>query len=210
MATSVTPAKPIPGPFISMHNNLFGQKQHSINFLRDESLRSEWDILSNGGSVTKMAHIAKGQDPGNSISLLGVNPLYSNESNYLILQESYRDVSGSLVIYAPVDIPAMNLIMRGGDPAYVALLPVGFAILPDGPENRNATTASHGTAGAQLTSDSPRRTGHGSLLTVAFQVLLAETIPSARISPECVATVTKLISATVQRIEAALMQRETA
>ncbi|CAK9230241.1 unnamed protein product [Sphagnum troendelagicum] len=61
-----------------------------------------------------MAHIAKGQDPGNSISLLGVNPLYSNESNYHILQESYRDVSGSLVIYAPVDIPAMNLICEVG------------------------------------------------------------------------------------------------
>jgi homeobox-leucine zipper protein len=183
--------------------------QRVFEFLRDESLRSEWDILTNGGLVTEIAHIAKGQDPGNSVSVLGVNPLNSNQSNMLILQESYSDVSGSLVIYVPVEIQAMNLVMRGGDPACVPLLPLGFAILPDGPENRNATTASHGTAGAQLTSDSPRRTGHGSLLTVAFQVLLARTIPSARVSPESIASVNKLISATVQRIETAMMQRET-
>jgi len=184
--------------------------QRVFEFLRDESLRSEWDILSNGSLVTEMAHIAKGQDPGNSVSLLGVNPLNSNvQSNLLIFQESYRDVLGSLLIYAPVDIPYMNLVLRGGDPANVVLLPSGFAILPDGPENRNATTASHDTGGAQLTSDSPRRTGHGSLLTVALQILVA-TIPSARLSPERVATVNSLISTTVRRIETAMMQRETA
>jgi homeobox-leucine zipper protein len=184
--------------------------QRVFEFLRDESLRSEWDILSNGGSVTKMAHIAKGQDPGNSVSLLGVNPLNSNQSNMVILQESYRDVSGALVIYAPVDIPVMNLVMRGENPAYVTLLPSGFAILPDGPENWNATTASHSTGGAQLTFDSPRRTGHGSLLTVAFQVVCERTTPSARLSSERVATLNNLISATVQRMETAMMPRETA
>ncbi|CAM6012247.1 unnamed protein product [Sphagnum balticum] len=180
--------------------------QRVFQFLRDESLRSEWDILSNGGVVTEMAHISKGQDPGNNVSLLGVNPLNSNQSNMLILQESCTDAFGSLVIYAPVDIPAMNLVMRGGDPAYVALLPSGFAILPDGPESRRTITAvSHGSggAGAQLT-DSPRTmTGGGSLLTVAFQILVS-TIPSARLSLESVATVNNLISRTVQRIKAAL------
>ncbi len=183
--------------------------QRVFEFLRDESLRSEWDILSDGSLVTEMAHIAKGQDPGNSVSLLHVNPLNSNQSNLLIFQESYRDVLGSLLIYAPVDIPYMNLVLRGGDPANVVLLPSCFAILPDRPENRNATTASHDTGGAQLTSDSPSRTGHGSLLTVALQILVA-TIPSERLSPERVATVNSLISTTVRRIETALMQRETA
>ena len=50
----------------------------------------------------------------------------------LILQESCTDASGSYVIYAPVDIVAMNVVLSGGDPDYVALLPSGFAILPDG------------------------------------------------------------------------------
>jgi homeobox-leucine zipper protein len=61
-----------------------------------------------------------------------------------ILQESCIDIYGSLVIYALVDIPAMNLVIRGGDPAYVALFPSRFVILLDRPKNRRAiTTASH-------------------------------------------------------------------
>ncbi|CAN7042409.1 unnamed protein product [Brassica rapa subsp. trilocularis] len=49
----------------------------------------------------------------------------------LILQESCTDASGSYVIYTPVDIVAMNIVLSGRDPDYVALLPSGFAILPD-------------------------------------------------------------------------------
>ena len=53
--------------------------QRVFDFLRNESLRSEWDILSNGGPMQEMAHIAKGQDQGNAVSLLrtSVRPLLS-------------------------------------------------------------------------------------------------------------------------------------
>jgi len=124
-----------------------------------------------------------------------VNAMNSSQSNMLILQESCTDASGSLVIYAPVDIPAMNLVLQGGDPAYVALLPSGFAILPDGP--------SAGGAGEGALVEGGGR-GSGSLLTVAFQILVSS-IPSARLSLESVATVNNLISCTVQRIKAALL-----
>jgi homeobox-leucine zipper protein len=33
----------------------------------------QWDILSNGGVVQEMAHIANGRDHGNCVSLLRVN-----------------------------------------------------------------------------------------------------------------------------------------
>jgi homeobox-leucine zipper protein len=115
----------------------------------------------------------------------------------LILQESCTDVSGSLVIYAPVDIPAMHLVLQGGDPAYVALLPSGFAILPDGPENRRTLADS----GMFTGPESPRRTG--ALLTVAFQILVSS-VPSAKLNAESVTTVNNLISCTVQRIKNAL------
>lgn len=36
-------------------------------------IHGQWDILSNGGLVQEMAHIANGRDPGNSVSLLRVN-----------------------------------------------------------------------------------------------------------------------------------------
>jgi homeobox-leucine zipper protein len=102
----------------------------------------------------------------------------------LILQESCTDTTGSFVIYAPVDIVAMNVVLNGGDPDYVALLPSGFAILPDGGvggENGNG----------------------GSLLTVAFQILV-DSVPTAKLSLGSVATVNSLIACTVERIKASL------
>ncbi|KAM3306448.1 homeobox-leucine zipper protein MERISTEM L1 [Capsicum chacoense] len=156
-----------------------------FDFLRDENSRSEWDILSNGGLVQEMAHIANGRDPGNCVSLLRVNSGNSSQSNMLILQESSTDSTGSYVIYAPVDIVAMNVVLSGGDPDYVALLPSGFAILPDGGGGINTTCTS------------------GSLLTVAFQILV-DSIPTAKLSLGSVATVNSLLKCTVERIKNAL------
>lgn len=118
----------------------------------------------------------------------------------LILQETCIDEAGSLVVYAPVDIPAMHVVMNGGDSAYVALLPSGFAIVPDGPgsrgsQNGTTTTANGGDNGGARVS--------GSLLTVAFQILV-NSLPTAKLTVESVETVNNLISCTVQKIKAAL------
>ncbi|XP_066317348.1 homeobox-leucine zipper protein ROC5-like [Miscanthus floridulus] len=156
------------------------------NFLRDEQLRAEWDILSNGGPMQGMANIAKGQEHGNSVSLLRASAMSANQSSMLILQETCTDASGSMVVYAPVDIPAMQLVMNGGDSTYVALLPSGFAILPDGPSS----------VGAE------HKTG-GSLLTVAFQILV-NSQPTAKLTVESVETVNNLISCTIKKIKTAL------
>ncbi|KAH7653045.1 homeobox-leucine zipper protein [Dioscorea alata] len=161
-----------------------------FDFLRDESSRSEWDILSNGGVVQEMAHIANGRDHGNCVSLLRVNSANSNQSNMLILQESCTDSTGSYVIYAPVDVVAMNVVLNGGDPDYVALLPSGFAILPDGPHGVEAGGIGEVGSG-------------GSLLTVAFQILV-DSVPTAKLSLGSVATVNSLIACTVERIKAAV------
>ncbi|RWV87073.1 hypothetical protein BHE74_00043992 [Ensete ventricosum] len=148
-----------------------------FDFLRDESSRSEWDILSNGGGVQEMAHIANGQDHGNCVSLLRVN-------------ESCTDATGSYVIYAPVDVIAMNVVLNGGDPDYVALLPSGFAILPDGPCGGGGGRVEEVGSG-------------GSLLTVAFQILV-DSVPTAKLSLGSVATVNSLIACTVERIKASV------
>ncbi|KAL1537361.1 Homeobox-leucine zipper protein PROTODERMAL FACTOR 2 [Salvia divinorum] len=161
-----------------------------FNFLRDENSRNEWDILSNGGLVQEMAHIANGRDPGNSVSLLRVNSANSSQSNMLILQESSTDETGSYVIYAPVDIHAMNIVLSGGDPDYVALLPSGFAILPDGP--------------SEEVGGIPEVGAGGSLLTVAFQILV-DSVPTAKLSLGSVATVNSLIKCTVERIKSAVL-----
>ncbi|XWS77099.1 hypothetical protein CRYUN_Cryun01aG0233300 [Craigia yunnanensis] len=174
--------------------------QRLFDFLRDERLRSEWDILSNGGPMQEMAHIAKGQDHGNCVSLLRASAMNANQSSMLILQETCIDAAGSLVVYAPVDIPAMHVVMNGGDSAYVALLPSGFAIVPDGPGSRGPTSNGHinGNGGSGVS----QRVG-GSLLTVAFQILV-NSLPTAKLTVESVETVNNLISCTVQKIKAAL------
>lgn len=113
----------------------------------------------------------------------------ANQSSMLILQETCIDASGALVVYAPVDIPAMNVVMNGGDSSYVALLPSGFAVLPDG--------------GIEVGSGEQRPVGGGSLLTVAFQILV-NNLPTAKLTVESVETVNNLISCTVQKIRDAL------
>ncbi|XP_017406677.2 homeobox-leucine zipper protein MERISTEM L1 [Vigna angularis] len=165
-----------------------------FDFLRDENSRNEWDILSNGGLVQELAHIANGRDPGNCVSLLRVNSANSSQSNMLILQESCTDSTGSYVVYAPVDIVAMNVVLGGGDPDYVALLPSGFAILPDGPGINGGSILDVGSG--------------GSLLTVAFQILV-DSAPTAKLSLGSVATVNSLIKCTVERIKVAVIRDNT-
>ena len=46
------------------------QHQQLFDFLRDERLRSQWDILSNGGALQEMVSFPKGGEPGNCVSLL--------------------------------------------------------------------------------------------------------------------------------------------
>ncbi|KAG8640642.1 homeobox-leucine zipper protein HDG2 isoform X2 [Manihot esculenta] len=164
-----------------------------FDFLRDENSRSQWDILSNGGVVQEMAHIANGRDTGNCVSLLRVNSANSSQSNMLILQESCTDPTASFVIYAPVDVVSMNVVLNGGDPDYVALLPSGFAILPDG----TTTNTVHGGGIGEFNCAS------GSLLTVAFQILV-DSVPTAKLSLGSIATVNNLIACSVERIKAAL------
>ncbi|CAA0830704.1 Homeobox-leucine zipper protein ANTHOCYANINLESS 2 [Striga hermonthica] len=119
----------------------------------------------------------------------------SNQNSMLILQETCIDASGSLVVYAPVDIPAMHVVMNGGDSAYVALLPSGFSIAPDG-QHGDGPSSDDGPPQAH-------RSSVGSLLTVAFQILV-NSLPTAKLTVESVETVNNLISCTVQKIKAAL------
>ncbi|KAM0921449.1 hypothetical protein ACQ4PT_006836 [Festuca glaucescens] len=177
--------------------------QRVFDYLRDEQRRGEWDILANGEAMQEMDHIAKGQHHGNAVSLLRPNATSGNQNNMLILQETCTDPSGSLVVYAPVDVQSMHVVMGGGDSAYVSLLPSGFAILPDG--HNNAVTPD---PASQLGSSPDAQAGGnnnntGSLVTVAFQILV-NNLPTAKLTVESVDTVSNLLSCTIQKIMSAL------
>ncbi|GLT74162.1 hypothetical protein SLA2020_459760 [Shorea laevis] len=169
--------------------------QNVFNFFKDERTRPQWDVLSNGNAVQEVAHIANGSHPGNCISV--IRAFNTSQNNMLILQESCIDSSGSLVVYCPVDLPAINLAMSGEDPSYIPLLPSGFTISPDGRLDQGDGASSSSSAHVNM-----GRSG-GSLITVAFQILVSS-LPSAKLNLESVTTVNNLIGTTVQQIKSAL------
>ncbi|KAJ6806597.1 homeobox-leucine zipper protein ROC8-like isoform X1 [Iris pallida] len=166
--------------------------QRVFGFFKDERTRAQWDVLANGNTVQEVTHITNGSHPGNCISLL--RALTPGDNSMLILQESCTDESGSIVVYAPVDLPAINVVMSGEDTSYIPLLPSGFTILPDGRP---------GGGSAASSSSNPMGGSSGSLLTVTFQILVSS-LPTAKLNSESINTVNGLISSTVQHIKAAL------
>ncbi|OWM75634.1 homeobox-leucine zipper protein ANTHOCYANINLESS 2-like [Punica granatum] len=184
-----------PGILLSASTSVWMPVSHEVlfNFLRDERVRSEWDILSRGGLMQEAVHIAKGQSRENCVSLLRANPVGENATGMLILQETWSDASGSLVVYAPVDVQSINLVMGSEDSSFVALLPSGFVILPDACDPL-------GTGNVLINGGSICA---GSLLTVGFQILV-NSVPMAKLNAESVETVNGLIACTVQKIKAAL------
>ncbi|EPS60199.1 hypothetical protein M569_14605, partial [Genlisea aurea] len=169
-----------------------------FNFLRDERCRPQWDVLSNQNPVEEVAHISNGPHPGNCISVL--RAYNTSQNNMLILQESCIDSSGCLVVYCPVDLPAIHIAMSGEDPSYIPLLPSGFTISSDGRHSSN-DGGTQNNNGASTSGDGG--SGGGSLITIVFQILVSS-LPSARMSHESVATVNNLIGSTVNQIKASL------
>ncbi|CAL9117908.1 unnamed protein product [Musa textilis] len=163
-----------------------------FSLFKDERTRTQWHILSNGNTLQEVAHITNGSHLGNSISLL--RGLSSSQNTMLLLQECCTDASGSVVVYSPIDLPAINIVMSGEDPSFVPLLPSGFAILPDG--------RSAGGQGAS-SSSTPMGGSSGSLVTVAYQIHMSS-LPSAKLNMESLVTVNHLIGTTVQQIKVAL------
>lgn len=68
------PGEP-PGMLLSASTSVWMPAPHELlfNFLRDEQVRGEWDILTRGGTMREMLHIAKGRSRENCVSLLRAN-----------------------------------------------------------------------------------------------------------------------------------------
>nr|XP_043613752.1 homeobox-leucine zipper protein HDG11-like [Erigeron canadensis] len=185
--------------------------QNVFDFLRDSRTRPQWDVLSNQNPVQEVAHISNGSHPGNCISVL--RAYTPSQNNMLILQESCTDTLTSLVVYCPVDLPAINIAMNGEDPSYIPLLPSGFIITTDG-HNEIITSSQLNTDGAStsntdVVSNDQGVTSTGSLVTVVFQIQVSS-LPAAKMSPESLATVNNLITNTVHQIKASLNGSSTA
>lgn len=169
-----------------------------FEFLQSDQMRSQWDILSNGIPMQEILRLPKGQVQGNHVSLLRSSAINGNNSSVVILQETWNDATFSLVVYAPIDEPAIDHIMVGGDTSYVAILPSGFAIFPYSAPGQPIGETSIGP----MKPDMEGNVG-GCLLTVGFQILVNR-MPSAVLTMESVGTVNNLISCTINKIKTAL------
>ena len=106
-----------------------------------------------------------------------------------ILQDCCTYACGSIIVCAPIDIASMNTMMQGGECDYAFVFPSGFVIHPHGPVPLSTEIGS-------ITSSMQKM---GSILTVAFQTLLANmTTPSPAM--EYFQTVQRLISYTLGEI----------
>eukprot|EP00253_Pinus_taeda_P025732 PITA_25732 len=164
--------------------------QKSFDFLQDLKRRNQWDMLSTGEPKQEITIIVNGQDRRNSVSILGSNGISTSQTAF-ILQECCTYAWGSIIVYAPFDMASLHAVMQGGEPDHV--MPSGFVILPDG----------LGTLTEIGCSSSTIHKG-GSILTVAFQILLAN-METPRATMEDVQVVQQLISKTVQKIKSALI-----
>jgi len=124
----------------------------------------------------------------NILFLLSYLQSANSECNVLYLQESWSDASGSMVVYSPINMQALQMVMSCGDSSFVPLRPSGFAILPDGTSNNG-----DGSDG-----------GGSCLLTVGLQMLPNGNHQSAKFTMESVDAVNNLISFTIQKVKDAL------
>ncbi|KAI7752028.1 hypothetical protein M8C21_009209 [Ambrosia artemisiifolia] len=185
------PGEPL-GVILCAVSSIWLPVSHTLlfDFLRDETRRNEWDIMSNGGPVQSIANLAKGQDRGNTVS---IHTMKWKENMWMI-QDSCTNTYESMVVCAPVAVNTMQSIMAGCDSSSIAILPSGFSILPDGIETRPLVISSKAD---------DQSWEHGSLLTVGFQILTSDS-PVSKLSMESVDSVNTLISSTLHNIKTGL------
>lgn len=113
----------------------------------------------------------------------------SSQSVELVLQESCSDDSGSLVVYATIDVDAIQMAMNGEDPSCIPLLPMGFVVVP--------------MSSNESSKDTTTTAEPGCLLTVCLQVL-ASTMPNAKLNLSSVTAINHHLCNIVQQISAVL------
>ncbi|XP_020232433.1 homeobox-leucine zipper protein ROC7 [Cajanus cajan] len=85
--------------------------QNVFDYLIDNKERPKWDVLCCGNEGCEIQRISTGINPGNYISIM--QSFIPRENNIMILQESYVDALGSMLVYAPFDTEIMSLAMKG-------------------------------------------------------------------------------------------------
>ncbi|ESW30853.1 hypothetical protein PHAVU_002G187900, partial [Phaseolus vulgaris] len=164
--------------------------QHVFDYLIDDRKRAKWDVLCSGNSGHEIQRITTGSNPGNCISIM--RPFIPKENNIVVLQESYVDALGCVMLYAPFDMKALNYVMNGDDTSLFPILPSGFTISREG--KANVPEGESGEVG---------KSG-GSLVTLMFQILASSPSRMSMVDIEVVSNVNALVTSTIENIKDAL------
>lgn len=134
----------------------------------------------------------------------------NSEKHTIILQEAHTDCLGSMIVYAPMDMPLLNLCVRGTDTRILPILPAGLVISSDGhrrlpgPLSAGESSGSSSSCGSNGVSSMPF--SDGCLLTMTFQVMICKDDPNSvnNLNVDTVVTINSLITSTIRNIKMAL------
>ncbi|KAJ1441858.1 putative homeobox-leucine zipper protein PROTODERMAL FACTOR [Sesbania bispinosa] len=148
-----------------------------FDHLRDVNSRKWHD-------VQELFYVIQGNDPRN-------RGLHHSSRCTLFVQESYMDSTGpSFVVYSHVDKLVLTNVLNGENPDLVTMMPSGFVILPDGmPSSDNDVGGG----------------GSGSILTIAYYMVLTLTGNPLFIPDNTMDVFKQLIANTVTDIENAVL-----
>ncbi|KAL2476260.1 Homeobox-leucine zipper protein PROTODERMAL FACTOR 2 [Abeliophyllum distichum] len=161
----------------SLH--LHVQQNDVFDFLRCEQNRNKWDILSYGLAIRDIIRISSARNSTDCVSVVLVEPT-ENRRAVAYLHESFCDSTGYYVVYAPIDIPAMDHIMEGKNSENVSILGSGFAVLPGKSDGE-------------------------SILTIGFQIIDEELNTPEYLPPQSVLTAHRLMKETISLIKTAVI-----
>lgn len=123
-------------------------------------------------------------------------PFDSNETGMVILHESFTSPFGSYLVYAPMDTALMNVAISGEeDLTLLEILPCGFVVSPICPSNEGNNN-NNNTSGA------------GSLLTLAYQIFVAdhyEENVNNLLNAQNVDTIVSLLTTTLKSVKDGLV-----
>ncbi|XP_014517363.2 homeobox-leucine zipper protein HDG11-like [Vigna radiata var. radiata] len=165
--------------------------EYVFDFFRDPTKRAKWDVMCCESPVHEVARVSVGTNPSNCISI--IQPLHRTANNTAIIQESYIDALGSYVVYSPVNISDVKMAVNGEDPARMSIFPSGIVI------SKDVQSITHASAWSSGSGD--KRT-HGTLMTMAFQILMNG--PTTMVA-ESKTVIKSLMTSTIQNINHALI-----
>ncbi|KAM0881620.1 hypothetical protein ACQ4PT_032841 [Festuca glaucescens] len=168
----------------------------TFDLLRNNTLRAEWDVLVKGGVVREEVCVSGSIEADDTVSILHVKNVTKIRETIMILQNSCYDVSGSFIVYSPIDTQLMNKILSPEDMAEskVSLYPTGFSLLP-------VSESAEGGNGIALGEDGE------TLVTVGFQILL-KLARGNGLYPKSVAATIALMSGNIETIKKSLINNQ--